>query len=48
MKWPAGWSGLCPTGRRPGPIFVLTNSEGCVHAINYQIRYPAFPLRDWS
>jgi uncharacterized protein len=28
----------------PARIFALTNSEGCVHAINYQIQNPDHPL----
>jgi uncharacterized protein len=28
----------------PARIFALTNSEGCVHAINYQIHGPAYPF----
>jgi uncharacterized protein len=28
----------------PARIFALTNSEGCVHAINYQTQGPAHPL----
>jgi uncharacterized protein len=28
----------------PARIFALTNSEGCVHALNYQIQGPAHPL----
>jgi pimeloyl-ACP methyl ester carboxylesterase len=28
----------------PARIFALTNSEGCIHAINYQIQEPAHPL----
>ena len=28
----------------PSHIFVLTNSEGCVHAINYQIQSPTIPF----
>jgi uncharacterized protein len=28
----------------PARIFALTNSEGCVHALNYQIEGPAYPF----